>query len=200
MVGQAPQTPLRVALPLSIGLTDVLRLRPLAQRAPAFPLNGGVPATGRQGNIPATPAVDIASSAASGTQSTTGAPGSAPLLGGSSQVGSDSISDLGGLRGQLLPGALQRPDIVEAQATLEAQRAQIGVLRSERRPDIEIQARRGSVFGGSSSTALRAVIVIHFLISAPIAANGVRSKPKCADRKRRSRCYVHRPPCRLSRL
>jgi outer membrane protein TolC len=165
LVGQAPETPLRVALPIATALADVLRLRPPAQRAPAFQLNGGVSATGGQGNIlgnlPATPAVDIAPPATSGTQSPTDAPGGAPLLGGSSQAGSDSIaSDLVGLRGQLLPGALQRPDILGAQATLEARRAQIGVLRSERRPDIEIQARRGSVFGGSGSTAMRAVIVV----------------------------------------
>ena len=149
LVGQAPETPLRVALPISTGLTDVLRLRP----APFRSNQGGVPAMGATGNIPATPP-DIP--APTGTQSTAGATTGAPLLGGSSQVGSDLV----GLRAQLLPGLTTRPDIVGAQATLEARRAQIGVLRSERRPDIEIQARRGSVFGGSSSTALRAVVVI----------------------------------------
>lgn len=150
LVGQAPETPLRVALPISTGLTDVLRLRP----APFRSNQGGVPATGAAGNIPATPTTpDIP--APTGAQSTAGATTGAPLLGASSQVGSDLV----GLRAQLLPGLTTRPDIVGAQATLEARRAQIGVLRSERRPDIEIQARRGSVFG-SSSTALRAVIVV----------------------------------------
>jgi len=148
LVGQAPETPLRVALPIATGLADVLRLRP----AP-FRLNpNGVPATGAAGNIPATPPLDIAPPASGGSFPV--AP-QTPVIGGSSQVGSDLVS----LRGQLLPGALQRPDIVGAQATLEARRAQVQVLRRERRPDIEIQARRGSVFG-SSSTALRAVIVV----------------------------------------
>jgi cobalt-zinc-cadmium efflux system outer membrane protein len=153
LVGQAPETPLRVALPISTGLTDVLRLRP----APFRSNQGGVPATGGAGNIPATPPTTPDIPAPTGAQSTAGASSGAPLLGGSSQVGSDLV----GLRAQLLPGLRTRPDIVGAQATLEARRAQIGVLRSERRPDIEIQARRGSVFG-SSSTALRAVIVVPF--------------------------------------
>lgn len=148
LVGQAPETPLRVALPISTGLTDVLRLRP----APFRSNQGGVPATGAAGNIPATPPVDVVPPAVTGSFPV--AP-QTPLLGGSSQVGSDLV----GLRAQLLPGLTTRPDIVGAQATLEARRAQIGVLRSQRRPDIEIQARRGSVFG-SSSTALRAVIVV----------------------------------------
>lgn len=150
LIGQAPETPLRVALPLSSGLTDVLRVRPGPLRLNA----GSVPATGGAGNIPITPPIDITPQVS--------APGAAlatpqtPVIGGSSQVGSDLV----GLRSQLLPGALQRPDIVGAQATLEARRAQVRVLQSERRPDIEIQARRGSVFSGSNSLALRAVIVV----------------------------------------
>ena len=153
LVEQAPETPLRVALPISTGLTDVLRLRP----APFRSNQGSVPATGATGNIPATPPTTPDIPAPTGTQSTAGATTGAPLLGGSSQVGSDLV----GLRAQLLPGLTTRPDIVGAQATLEARRAQIGVLRSERRPDIEIQARRSAVTG-SGSTALRAVIVIPF--------------------------------------
>jgi len=146
LVGQAPETPLRVALPLAVSFTEMLRLRPGATQST-------LPATGAAGNIPATPPLEITPQ----NPATGAAPVAAqePLIGGSSQVGSDLV----GLREQLLPGALQRPDIVGAQATLEARRAQVQVLRRERRPDIGIQARRGSVFG-SSSTALRAVIVV----------------------------------------
>jgi len=152
LVGQAPETPLRVTLPLTTGLTDILRLRPAPFRPRAT--QSSLPASGSaSSNIPATPSVDV-SPQVPGSDETPVAP-QTPIIGGSSQVGSDLL----GLRTQLLPGALQRPDIVGAQATLEARRAQIGVLRSERRPNIELQARRNSVTG-SSSTALRAVIVI----------------------------------------
>jgi cobalt-zinc-cadmium efflux system outer membrane protein len=133
LVGQAPEAPLRVALPIATGLADVLRLRP---------------APFRVGGAQSTPAVT------NSVESDIPAP-QTPLIGASSQVGSDLI----GLREQLLPGALQRPDIVGAQATLEARRAQVQVLRRERLPDIELQARRSSVFG-SGSTALRAVVVV----------------------------------------
>lgn len=152
LVGQAPETPLRVTLPLTTGLTDILRLRPAPFRPGAT--QSSLPASGSaSSNIPATPPVDV-SPQVPGSNETPVAP-QTPIIGGSSQVGSDLL----GLRTQLLPGALQRPDIVGAQATLEARRAQIGVLRSERRPNIELQARRNSVTS-SSSTALRAVIVI----------------------------------------
>ncbi len=149
LVGQAPETPLRVALPISTGLTDVLRLRPAPFRSGAA-----------QSTLPATPQTLTPQpplpSLGEGVPSLRGGgEGQTPLLGGSSQVGSDLV----GLRSQLLPGLMTRPDIVGAQATLEARRAQIGVLRSERRPGIEIQARRSAVTG-SGSTALRAVIVV----------------------------------------
>ncbi|HVF10767.1 MAG TPA: TolC family protein [Abditibacteriaceae bacterium] len=149
LVGQAPETPLRVALPISTGLTDVLRVRP----GPLRPGATGVPATGAPGDIPATTPAEV--------EPQIPAPGpvpiapQTPLIDGSSQVGSDLV----GLRAQLLPGALQRPDIVGAQATLEARRAQVQVLRRERLPEIELQARRSSVTG-SGSTALRAVVVV----------------------------------------
>ncbi len=155
IVGQAPETPLRVALPLATGLADLLRLRSAPLRLDTTGISAtGVPATNAPGNIPATPPLDNAPQVP-----VLAAPPLAPqtpTIGASSQVGSDLI----GLRSQLLPGALQRPDIVGAQAVLEARRAQVQVLARERRPDIEIQARRGSVFGGNSSTALRAVVVI----------------------------------------
>lgn len=115
LVGQAPETPLRVALPLADSFTNLLRARP--------------------------DAAAIASPK--------------PLLGASSQVGSGLV----GLRSQLLPGTLTRPDIVGAEATLEARRAQMGVLRRQRLPEIELQARRNALTG-SGSTALRAVIVV----------------------------------------
>lgn len=148
LVGQAPETPLRVALPISTGLTDVLRLRP----APFRTNKSGAPSTDERASIPTTGTID-APPVSSGE--TPIAP-QTPIVGGSSQTGSDLLE----LRSQLLPSALQRPDIVGAQATLEARRAQIGVLRSERRPNIELQARRNTVTGSGGSTALRAVIVV----------------------------------------
>jgi cobalt-zinc-cadmium efflux system outer membrane protein len=112
LIGQAPETPLRVALPVPAGLGDILRARPapLAQ-------------------IPQTDALPA------------------------------NDSDLTTLRTKLLPALSARPDIVGAEANVDARRAQIQMLRRERRPDVEIQARRSSATG-SGSTALRAVIVV----------------------------------------
>ena len=60
-----------------------------------------------------------------------------------------------------MPGALLRPDIVGAQATLEARQAQVGAISRQRLPEVELQARRGSFYGqGASGTALRAVITL----------------------------------------
>jgi cobalt-zinc-cadmium efflux system outer membrane protein len=134
LVGQAPETPLRVSLPIASALSDVLRLRPATQSTPAVIGDAA-------GDIP-TPTVETMPQA--------------PIIGGSSQVGSDLV----GLRAQILPDALaNRPDIVGAQATLEARRAQAQVLKRERLPLIELQARR-SAFGGDGSTALRAVVTV----------------------------------------
>ena len=47
LIGQAPETPLRVALPLVSGLTDLLRVRPGPFRPGAT--TGGIPATGATG-------------------------------------------------------------------------------------------------------------------------------------------------------
>ncbi len=81
----------------------------------------------------------------------------APVIGASSQVGSDLV----GLRGQVLPSALtNRPDVVGAQATLEARRAQVQVLGRQRLPQIELQARRSAFFGREGSFALRAVVTL----------------------------------------
>lgn len=138
LVGQAPETPLRVALPLASGLTGLLRLRPGPLRPDANGVGQALPP------LDTTPAT--------GNQPTDS---QVPVIGASSQVGSDLVA----LRSQLLPGALTRPDIVGAQMSLEARRAQVQLLRRERLPSIELQARRSSVTG-SGSTALRAVIVM----------------------------------------
>ena len=126
LVGQAPETPLRVALPLS-GELSILR--------PSLAL-GTTSSTRSEAPSEAITA-------------------ESPIVGASSQVGSDLVAQ----RAQLLPGLLTRPDIVGAEATLEARRAQVRVLERERRPNLEIQARRNAVTG-SGSTALRAVITI----------------------------------------
>lgn len=137
LVGDAPATPLRVALPISTVLADALRLRPASARLGESEIPAPLASLGNS----ATPPIAIAPQT--------------PLVGGSSQAGSDLI----GLGAQFLPDTSQRPDILGAQATLEARRAQVQVLRSERRPNIEVQVRRNAVTG-SASTALRAVIVI----------------------------------------
>jgi len=188
LVGQAPQTPLRVGLPQVSGLTDLLRVRPGPFRLNAT--GGGIPSTGATGTgalatpnattpnvgagagvagngtgnatggIPAVPpGTDTvpATPAAPGVATPGGTLGGAPLLGSSSQVGSNLV----GLRGQILPNALaNRPDVVSAQATLEARQAQVNVLRRQRLPNIELQARRGSFFGQQGSYALRAVVTL----------------------------------------
>lgn len=159
LVGQAPETPLRVALPISTALTDLLRLRPTDVRSGALPsTSGGASADNGSGKISSTPAVKetIPENASSTVADSATDSSQMPIIGNSSQAGSDLV----GLRGQLLPGALQRPDIVGAQATLEARQAQIRVLNAARLPDVELQTRRNSVFSGSGSIALRAVIVI----------------------------------------
>ena len=143
LVGQAPETPLRVALPIAADLTAVLRLRP-DMSTHARDANTASRATSPN-------AIDTQNTT---TQNTTTS--DAPVVAGaSSQIGSDLLS----LRSQLLPGVLQRPDMMGAQATLEERQAQVRVLRRERRPDIEIQARRNGVTG-RGSTALRAVVVV----------------------------------------
>ena len=189
LIGQAPETPLRVALPLVSGLTDLLRVRPGPFRPGAT--TGGIPATGATGTgaltAPNVTPPNVAAGSGTGTASgaipavprgagtvpvTPATPGvatpggilggltrpsGAPLLGSSSQVGSNLV----GLRGQILPNALtNRPDVVGAQATLEARQAQVQVLRRERLPNIELQARRGSFFGQQGSYALRAVVTL----------------------------------------
>ncbi|PQV62689.1 Outer membrane protein TolC [Abditibacterium utsteinense] len=149
LIGQAPETPLRVALPVSSALSDLLKT-PFALANPGL---GGAAsgASGSVGGVPITPPLQNAPSP------TTNAPLNLPqnpTLGASSQVGSDLIAG----RDQFLSGALVRPDIVGAQATLEAQRAQVAAIGRARLPQIEIQARRSAFFGRDGSTALRAVV------------------------------------------
>jgi outer membrane protein TolC len=174
LVGQAPETPLRVALPLSTDFAAVLQVPSISRPglgATGTGANGNAPAAGGSlnGNVPgatdAIPAVPPSANPGAPTpdQSNTsgGLIGGNPILGASSQVGSDLVAQ----RAALLPGALTRPDIVGAQATLESRQAQVRAISRQRYPDIELQLRRGSFFGqgyGSSpsSTALRAVITV----------------------------------------
>jgi cobalt-zinc-cadmium efflux system outer membrane protein len=132
LIGQAPETPLRVALPLS----------------PAFAsaFAAGDTLSDRFAN----------SSVASNTPSA--APETAPSVPSSSQVGSEAISNqIFSQRGALLSSLINRPDIVGAEATLEARRAQVEAIGKQRLPQVELQARRTAVFG-SGEIGLRAVI------------------------------------------
>ena len=64
-------------------------------------------------------------------------------------------------RRQFLTTALQsRPDLLAAQAELQARKAQVNAIRKERFPDVQLQARRGAFFGDESSYALRAVVTM----------------------------------------
>ena len=173
LVGQAPETPLRVALPAVSGLTDLLRVRPGPFRPGAVPSTGattgvgegvapgaaGIEGGGATGGIPAVPPM-VGEAPGNGARAADAAPSigsGAPILGSSAQVGSNLV----GLRGQILPGALaNRPDVVSAQATLEARLAQVQVLQRSRRPAVELQARRSSFFGEGGSYALRAVVTL----------------------------------------
>ncbi len=134
LIGQAPQTPLRVTLPLASGLADLLKNPLVNAKGVAFP---GVP---------------------SGAGFTTTPPTSAdqtPVAGAASQFGADLVAQ----RAQL-QGASSRPDIISAQATLEANRAQVVAIGRGRLPQVEIQARRSAFFGHQGSAALRAVVTV----------------------------------------
>ncbi|WP_170065536.1 TolC family protein [Abditibacterium utsteinense] len=173
IIGQAPETPLRVALPLSSDFAAVLQVPTISRPGfspnlstesaggtPNAPtaggsLGGNAPGTANSG-IPSVPLAPNAAPAESGDLGTSGG-SNAPILGSSSQIGSDLVAQ----RAALLPGALGRPDIVGAQSTVEARQAQVRAIARGRYPDIEVQVRRGSFFGqGDSSTALRAVVTV----------------------------------------
>jgi cobalt-zinc-cadmium efflux system outer membrane protein len=118
LIGAAPQTPLRVALPEFLAQSQQLRARPAAfgqaeSMPPAEPLKAAAP----------------------------------------------TAIDIGLWREQLLPQALrERSDIVAAEATVQARRAQADAVRRERLPGVELQARRSSFFGREGSYAFRAAI------------------------------------------
>lgn len=159
LIGQAPETPLRVALPGVTGLTDLLHMQPgpLGQSGGrgAIPptLGAGGTAAGATPPFFATGPV----SAPGSTGANVGVPASGQVLGQSAPVGGALV----GLRSQLLPNALtNRPDVVSAQATLATRQAQVEVLRRERLPNFELQARRSAFFGRPGSYALRAVITL----------------------------------------
>ncbi len=176
IIGQAPETPLRVALPIASDFTAVLQVPTVSRPGFSPNLSTGVPGaaspnspaaggnlSGSLGGIPATPPAPNQAQAPASNFGAAGTSGAA-ILGSSSQVGSDLVAQ----RAALLPGALQRPDIVSAQATLEARQAQVSAIARQRYPDIELQLRRGSFFGqaepdqgrGQNLTALRAVITV----------------------------------------
>ena len=56
--------------------------------------------------------------------------------------------------------ALARPDLLSAQANLEARQAQVKAIGRELLPSVELQARRSSFFGRDGSYALRAVVTL----------------------------------------
>ena len=166
LVGRAPQTPLRVAWPLATEFAF-----PAQVPTATLPLNSSetVPQSGAtgvnppaaggslQGRVPRTALPNSQVDSAPIEAGTTGALNGSPVVPDSSQAGADLI----GQRVALLPGALVRPDIVGAQATLEARQAQVSAIGRQRLPEVELQARRGSFFGqGDSSTALRAVFTL----------------------------------------
>jgi hypothetical protein len=128
LIGQAPETPLRVALPLNPSFENMLRAR-------------GAKLTFETQSTP-----------------TVGEATANETVPASSQVGSEAVStSIFSQRGSLLAGLINRPDIVGAQATLEARRAAVTAIGKQRLPQVELQARRSSVFG-SGDIALRAVI------------------------------------------
>ena len=96
---------------------------------------------------------DLAPSASSSSPANTNL--ASPTVPDSAQVGADLIAT----RAALLPNALQRPDILSVQSVVDVARAQANAIAAQRRPQLEIQARRGGVFR-SAETSLRAVLTI----------------------------------------
>lgn len=142
LIGQTPETPLRVTLSISTTLSDALRLHPSAQSTSAI-------------TDTATKSTSTATNGAAGI-----APSTPVETATSVETALSADNNLVVLREQILPDILvNRPDIAGAQATLEARRAQARVLARERLPQVDLQVRRSSVFS-SGSTALRAVITM----------------------------------------
>ena len=143
LIGQKPETPLRVALPESGAFSVFSSAAPGTATSSAASATG-VPAVSPDAAPPLPP-----------TAPTIQPLSPSQIVPASSQVGSDLVAS----RAALLPGALQRPDVLSAQASLEAARAQVTAIARTRRPQLEIQARRGGVFD-SASTSLRAVLTV----------------------------------------
>ena len=162
LIGAPPQAPLVVSLPAIsaaiglVGLTSTNResalgagLTPSSNRRTSSELRR------LEEGIRPVPGSDISSGSDFALNTPTSADVAAPIVPDSSQVGADLIAT----RAALLPGALQRPDVLSAQAVVDVARAQANVIAAQRRPQLEIQARRGGVFDGAS-TSLRAVLTI----------------------------------------
>ena len=149
LIGQAPETPLRVSLPLSPALAALLRARGTGSTlSPEAEANSTIPSVGPE----ATPPTENL-----GEGVLPSSP--APLVAGSSQVGSETVGNsIFSQRGSLLSGLINRPDIIGAEASLEARRAQVDAIGKQRLPQVELQARRSTFFGREGSYAIRAVI------------------------------------------
>jgi multidrug efflux system outer membrane protein len=81
-----------------------------------------------------------------------------PTVAASSQAVSEGAgSPIFSQRDALLSGLINRPDVIGAQATLEARRAQVDAIARQRLPQVELQLRRNAVFG-EGDIAVRAVI------------------------------------------
>lgn len=131
LIGAPPQSPLDVALPFS--LLSAPNNFPVGLNDQKIKLNNFAVDSNRE---------------------ITGA-NSSEIVPASSQVGTELIAT----RAALLPGALQRPDILSAQSAVDVARAQANEIAAQRRPQLEIQARRGGVFD-RASTSLRAVFTV----------------------------------------
>ena len=153
LIGQKPETPLRVALP-DIGVQPSGGLPKAAFGASAVGLsNPGLASAGATTNVPSVS--PDANPPVNPPAPVLGALPQTPIVGASSQVGSDLVAS----RASLLPGALQRPDVLAAQSSAESARAQVEAIARQRRPLLELQARRGGVFD-SSPVSLRAVLTV----------------------------------------
>ncbi len=151
LTGAAPETPLRVALP-DVGFLLFSGLQGTGASALGSPsvglagagANSVVPSVSPNASPPGVPRAPNL-----GTLPQT------PIVGASSQIGSELVAS----RASLLPGALQRPDILAAQFGVEEARAQVDAIGRTRRPLIEVQVRRAGVTD-PSPLSLRAVITL----------------------------------------
>ena len=208
LTGAPPQAPLRVALPLDPGATALLRVLPASPRFPIggaagpevgaadgrgaapstsgglLPGGTGLDGAGATSGIPGvtlppegTAGAASTSGITAGTTGTTGTMGQGRLIvGASSQIGSDLVS----ARSSFSAGLGNRPDILGAQATLEARQAQVQVLRALRRPQVEFQVRRNAVFRSGGSTALRAVVTV------PLGSGAQRGEQRALEAEARA--------------